>query len=151
MTTDGYVVSPLFFPGGNIGSLPVHGTINDVAFPACVLSICRPVFSSRGLPVFGSEGDRGFHGHGSAHGWRSHHCRRHQGRRARQGGWSVHLYDRIGIVADGLDLSADKARVGDRVLVAGSLGDHGVAIMSKRQNLPFQTEGSRIPQRCITS
>ncbi len=46
----------------------------------------------------------------------------------------------IGIVADGLDLSADKARVGDRVLVSGSLGDHGVAIMSKRQNVAFQTE-----------
>ena len=46
----------------------------------------------------------------------------------------------VGVLPDGLDLSADKARPGDRVLLSGSLGDHGVAIMSKRQNLTFDTE-----------
>ncbi|MEW6150195.1 MAG: hydrogenase expression/formation protein HypE, partial [Pseudomonadota bacterium] len=46
----------------------------------------------------------------------------------------------VGVVPDGLDLSAENARVGDRVLISGTLGDHGVAIMSKRQNLTFETE-----------
>ena len=45
----------------------------------------------------------------------------------------------IGIVREGLDLSAGKARPGDRVILSGSIGDHGVAIMSKRQNLGFST------------
>jgi len=46
----------------------------------------------------------------------------------------------VGVVPDGLDLSAENACVGDRVLISGTLGDHGVAIMSKRQNLAFETE-----------
>ncbi|RXG90709.1 hydrogenase expression/formation protein HypE [Bradyrhizobium zhanjiangense] len=141
MTTDGYVVSPLFFPGGNIGSLAVHGTINDVA-----MSGARPLYLSasfiieegfpfsdlkaiadsmgaaaRAADVYIIAGDTKVVERGKADG----------------------LFistTGIGIVADGLDLSADKARVGDRVLVSGSLGDHGVAIMSKRQNVAFQTE-----------
>lgn len=46
----------------------------------------------------------------------------------------------VGLVPEGFDLSAENARVGDRVLISGTLGDHGVAIMSKRQNLAFETE-----------
>ncbi|MFX8055396.1 AIR synthase-related protein, partial [Acinetobacter baumannii] len=46
----------------------------------------------------------------------------------------------VGVVPDGLELSAENARVGDRVLISGTLGDHGVAIMSKRQNIDFETE-----------
>ncbi|WGR72714.1 MULTISPECIES: hydrogenase expression/formation protein HypE [unclassified Bradyrhizobium] len=141
MTTDGYVVSPLFFPGGNIGSLAVHGTINDVA-----MSGARPLYLSASFII--EEGFRFSDLKAIADS---------MGAAARGAGVYIIAGDTkvvergkadglfisttgIGIVADGLDLSADKARVGDRVLVSGSLGDHGVAIMSKRQNVAFQTE-----------
>ncbi|MBP0115905.1 MULTISPECIES: hydrogenase expression/formation protein HypE [Bradyrhizobium] len=141
MTTDGYVVSPLFFPGGNIGSLAVHGTINDVA-----MSGARPLYLSASFII-----EEGFPFSDLKA------IADSMGAAARRAGVHIIAGDTkvvergkadglfisttgIGIVADGLDLSADKARVGDRVLVSGSLGDHGVAIMSKRQNLAFQTE-----------
>ncbi|MDA9408794.1 hydrogenase expression/formation protein HypE [Bradyrhizobium sp. CCBAU 45384] len=141
MTTDGYVVSPLFFPGGNIGSLAVHGTINDVA-----MSGARPLYLSASFII--EEGFRFSDLKAIADS---------MGAAARGAGVYIIAGDTkvvergkadglfistagIGLVAGGLDLSADKARVGDRVLLSGSLGDHGVAIMSKRQNVAFQTE-----------
>src|SRR3989339_224338 len=87
MSTDSHVVSPLFFPGGDIGSLSVHGTINDVA-----MSGARPLYLSAGF-----------------------------------------------ILGEGVDISGDRARPGDRILVSGTLGDHGVAVMSLRENLTFHT------------
>ncbi|WFU23544.1 hydrogenase expression/formation protein HypE [Bradyrhizobium sp. CB1717] len=141
MTTDGYVVSPLFFPGGNIGSLAVHGTINDVA-----MSGARPLYLSASFII-----EEGFPFSDLKA------IADSMGAAARSAGVYIIAGDTkvvergkadglfisttgIGIVADGLDLSADKAMVGDRVLVSGSLGDHGVAVMSKRQNVAFQTE-----------
>ncbi|MGY3033676.1 hydrogenase expression/formation protein HypE [Bradyrhizobium sp. USDA 4354] len=141
MTTDGYVVSPLFFPGGNIGSLAVHGTINDVA-----MSGARPLYLSASFII-----EEGFPFSDLKA------IADSMGAAARNAGVYIIAGDTkvvergkadglfisttgIGIVADGLDLSADKAKVGDRVLVSGSLGDHGVAIMSKRQNVAFETE-----------
>ncbi|UFW50986.1 MULTISPECIES: hydrogenase expression/formation protein HypE [Bradyrhizobium] len=141
MTTDGYVVSPLFFPGGNIGSLAVHGTINDVA-----MSGARPLYLSASFII-----EEGFpfsdlkviaDSMGSAARSAGVHIITGDTKvveRGKADGLFISTTG-IGIVADGLDLSADKARVGDRVLVSGSLGDHGVTIMSKRQNLALQTE-----------
>jgi len=141
MTTDGYVVSPLFFPGGNIGSLAVHGTINDVAMAGA-----RPLYLSASFII--EEGFRFSDLKTIADS---------MGEAARGAGVSIITGDTkvvergkadglfisttgIGRLADGLDLSAEKARVGDRVLLSGCLGEHGVAIMSRRQNLAFQTE-----------
>jgi hydrogenase expression/formation protein HypE len=141
MTTDGYVVSPLFFPGGNIGSLAVHGTVNDIAMAGA-----QPLYLSASFII--------------EEGFRFSDLKRiadSMGEAARDASVSIITGDTkvvergkadgvfisttgVGVVPDGLDLSADKARVGDRVLISGSLGDHGVAIMSKRQNLAFQTE-----------
>ena len=141
MTTDGYVISPLFFPGGNIGSLAVHGTINDVAMAGA-----RPLYLSasfileEGLPLADLK-----------------KIADAMGDAARQAGVPIITGDTkvvergkadgvfisttgVGVVADGLDLSAEKARVGDRVLVSGTLGDHGIAVMSKRQNMTFETD-----------
>ena len=140
MTTDGYVISPLFFPGGDIGSLAVHGTINDVAMAGA-----RPLYLSAsfiieegfaladlkriadsmgaaahatGVPVI--TGDTKVVERGKADG--------------------VFISTTgIGVVPVGLNLSAEKACPGDRVIVSGTLGDHGVAVMSKRQNLTFDT------------
>jgi hydrogenase expression/formation protein HypE len=141
MTTDGYVVSPLFFPGGDIGSLAVHGTVNDIAMAGA-----RPLYLSASFII--------------EEGFRFADLKRiadSMGEAARAAGVPIITGDTkvvergkadgvfistagVGVLPDGLDLSADKARPGDRVLLSGSLGDHGVAIMSKRQNLTFDTE-----------
>ncbi|CCD93055.1 hydrogenase maturation protein HypE [Bradyrhizobium sp. ORS 375] len=141
MTTDGYVVSPLFFPGGNIGSLAVHGTVNDIAMAGA-----RPLYLSASFII--EEGFRFADLRLIADA---------MGKAAREAGIAIITGDTkvvergkadgvfistagVGVLPEGLDLSADKARPGDRVLLSGSLGDHGVAIMSKRQNLTFDTE-----------
>ncbi|MGJ4946565.1 hydrogenase expression/formation protein HypE [Bradyrhizobium sp. HKCCYLS1011] len=141
MTTDGYVVSPLFFPGGNIGSLAVHGTVNDIAMAGA-----RPLYLSASFII-----EEGF---GLADLKRVADA---MGEAARSAGIAIITGDTkvvergkadglfistagVGVLPEGFDLSADKARPGDRVLLSGSLGDHGVAIMSKRQNLAFDTE-----------
>ena len=141
MTTDGYVVSPLFFPGGNIGSLSVHGTINDLAMAgAKPLYLSASFIIEEGFPL--ADLDR---------------IARSMGDASREAGVPVVTGDTkvvergkadgvfistagVGIVPPGLILSGDKASPGDVVLVSGTMGDHGVAIMSKRDNLEFETE-----------
>jgi len=129
MTTDGYVVSPLFFPGGNIGSLAVHGTVNDIAMAGA-----RPLYLSASFII--EEGFRFAELKQIADS---------MGEAARAAGIHIITGDTkvvergkadglfistagVGVLPDGLDLSAENARVGDRVLVSGSLGDHGVAM-----------------------
>ncbi|WP_442756830.1 hydrogenase expression/formation protein HypE [Methylocystis sp. JAN1] len=141
MTTDAFVVSPLFFPGGDIGSLAVHGTINDVA-----MSGARPLYLSASFII-----EEGFPLADLAR------IAESMGAAARNAGVPVITGDTkvvergkadgvfisaagVGVVPAGLDLSGDKARPGDLVLVSGSIGDHGVAIMSKRENLEFDCE-----------
>lgn len=140
MTTDGYVVSPLFFPGGDIGSLAVHGTINDVAMAgARPLYLAASFILEEGFPL--ADLARIAHSMGGA---------------SRAAGVPIVTGDTkvvergkadgvfiattgIGVVPPGLDLSADKARPGDVVVLSGTIGDHGVAVMSKRKNLDFET------------
>ncbi len=140
MTTDGYVVSPLFFPGGDIGSLAVHGTVNDLA-----MSGAKPLYLSasfileEGFPLADLQ-----------------RIARSMGAAAREAGVKIVTGDTkvvergkadgvfistagVGLVPDGVELSGDRARPGDAILVSGTLGDHGVAIMSSRENLQFET------------
>ena len=140
MTTDGFVVSPLFFPGGDIGSLAVHGTINDVA-----MSGARPLYLTasyileEGFPLADLV-----------------RIAASMGRASREAGVPVVAGDTkvvergkadgvfittagIGIVPPGISLSGNQARPGDAVLLSGPIGDHGVAIMSCRENLSFDT------------
>ncbi|MGL3210822.1 hydrogenase expression/formation protein HypE [Bradyrhizobium sp. BR 1433] len=141
MTTDSYVVSPLFFPGGNIGSLAVHGTINDVAMAGA-----RPLYLAASFIL--EEGFRLLDLKAIADS---------MGAAARAAGVHIITGDTkvvergkadglfisttgVGVLANGLELSAENARIGDRVLVSGCLGDHGVAIMSRRHNLAFQVD-----------
>jgi hydrogenase expression/formation protein HypE len=139
-TTDSFVVRPLFFPGGDIGRLAVHGTVNDLAVGGA-----RPLFLSaafileEGLPLTDLErivasmrqacdeasvalvtGDTKVVDRGKGDG----------------------LYittSGIGLVPEGCTLSIHNARPGDRILVSGTLGDHGIAIMSVREGLEFET------------
>ena len=140
MSVDGHVISPLFFPGGDIGSLAVHGTINDVA-----MSGAKPLYLSAGFIL--EEGfpladlERIVVSMAAA---------------ARDAGVPVVTGDTkvvergkgdgvfitttgIGVVPEGVSISGDLAKPGDKILVSGSVGDHGVAIMSSRENLSFET------------
>jgi hydrogenase expression/formation protein HypE len=139
-TTDAFVVRPLFFPGGDIGKLAVHGTVNDLAVGGA-----RPLFLSaafileEGLPLADLRrivvsmrqacaeagvalvtGDTKVVDRGKGDG-------------------VFITTSGIGLVPEGRSLSIHAARPGDRILVSGTLGDHGIAIMSVREGLEFET------------
>ena len=138
MSTDSHVVSPLFFPGGDIGCLSVHGTVNDVAvMGATPLYLAAGFILEEGFAL--SELARIVESMAQA---------------ARTAGVPVVNGDTkvvesgngdgvfitttaVGVLPDGLELGGNRARPGDVVLVSGSIGDHGVAIMSQRENLRF--------------
>jgi len=141
MTTDGYVVSPLFFPGGDIGKLAVNGTINDVAMAgAKPLYLSASFIIEEGFPFADLK-----------------RIAQSMGEASRAAGVPIITGDTkvvergkadgvfvttcgVGAVMAGLVLSSDRARPGDVVIVSGTMGDHGVAVMSKRENLEFETE-----------
>ncbi|MCX6002992.1 MAG: hydrogenase expression/formation protein HypE [Chloroflexi bacterium] len=140
-TTDSYVVNPIFFPGGNIGKLAVCGTVNDLS-----MSGAKPLYLSLALIIeeglFLSDlkqvvdairttaeeasvkiitGDTKVVDRGSA--------------------------DRlfintagIGIIPEGVNISGSNARSGDKVILSGTIGDHGIAVLSKREGISFSTE-----------
>ncbi len=141
MTTDSFVVSPLQFPGGDIGGLAVNGTVNDLAVAGA-----RPRWFSAGfileeglpLEVLGTVLDS-------------------MGRAARIAGVRVVAADTkvvergaadgiyinttgVGTTLRGIDLGPHRVRPGDAVVVTGPVGDHGVAIMAGRAGISFETE-----------
>ena len=138
MSTDSHVVSPLFFPGGDIGCLSVHGTVNDVAVMGAT-----PLYLAAGFIL-----EEGFALADLARIVES------MAEAARTAGVPVVTGDTkvvergkgdgvfitttaVGVLPEGLELGGNRARPGDVVLVSGSMGDHGVAIMSQRENLSF--------------
>lgn len=139
VTTDSFTVTPLFFPGGDIGSLAVHGTVNDLA-----MSGAQPLLLTAGFIL--EEGlalgalDRIAASMASA---------------CRQAGVALVAGDTkvvekghgdgvyinttgVGLVPEGVQIGPHLARPGDAVLVSGNLGEHGVAVMSMRRGLDFQ-------------
>ncbi|PUA19130.1 hydrogenase expression/formation protein HypE [Glaciimonas sp. PCH181] len=141
MATDAHVVSPLFFPGGDIGCLSVHGTINDVAMSgAQPLYLAASFIIEEGFPL--AELKRIVESMAQA---------------AREAGVSIITGDTkvvergkgdgvfitttgVGVVPPGIVIDGAAACPGDVILVSGTMGDHGVAIMSKRESLDFETE-----------
>ncbi len=140
MTTDSYVISPLFFPGGDIGSLAVHGTINDMAMAGA-----KPLYLSASFIL-----EEGFLLRDL------NKIVRSMADAAKQAGIAIITGDTkvvergkgdgvfitttgVGLVPNGIRVSGDRAHPGDRVIVSGYIGDHGVAIMSQRNNLQFFT------------
>jgi hydrogenase expression/formation protein HypE len=139
-TTDSFVVQPLFFPGGDIGKLAVHGTVNDLAVGGA-----KPLFLSaafileEGLPLEDLQrivasmrqscdeagvqlvaGDTKVVDRG-------------------KGDQVFITTSGIGVVPENRHLSIRSARPGDRILISGTIGDHGIAIMSVREGLEFDT------------
>ncbi len=139
-TTDSFVVRPLFFPGGDIGKLAVHGTVNDLAVGGAIPRFLSAAFIlEEGLPLADLRrivasmreacaeagvtlvtGDTKVVDRGKGDG-------------------VFITTSGIGVVPQGRSLSIRNARPGDRVLVSGTLGDHGVAILSVREGLEFET------------
>ena len=141
MATDAHVVSPLVFPGGDIGCLSVHGTINDLAMcGARPLHLSAAFIIEEGFPI--ADLDR---------------LVASMARASREAGVPVVTGDTkvvergkgdgvfiattgLGVVADGIDTGGANARAGHAILLSGTIGDHGVAILSKRENLEFESE-----------
>ncbi len=140
VATDAHVVSPLFFPGGDIGSLSVYGTINDVAMAgATPLYLTAGFIIEEGFPL----ADLKRIADSMAAAARVAEVSVIAGdtkvvERGKGDGVFVTTTG-VGVVDRALDIHADRARPGDCILVSGSLGDHGVAIMSEREHLSFDT------------
>ena len=140
-TTDSFVVSPIEFPGGDIGELAVNGTVNDLAMMgAQPLALSLAYVIEEGLPIEDLRrvtesvaqaakragvrivtGDTKVVGRGAAD------------------GLFVNTAG-IGLVADGVSVAADRAAIGDAVILSGPIGLHGIAIMSIREGLEFEVE-----------
>jgi hydrogenase expression/formation protein HypE len=141
LTTDSYVVSPVFFPGGDIGSLAVNGTVNDLAMVGArplaitlglileegfkigdlnrILASVRKASDEAGVIVAG--GDTKVVERGSLDG--------------------IFINTSgIGMVPEGVNISSGNARAGDAVILSGPIGDHGIAVLSRREGMDFETD-----------
>lgn len=141
LTTDSHVVSPLFFPGGDIGRLAICGTVNDLAMAgANPIALSCGFVLEEGLPfdilqrvvasmkeaaqeagVYIAAGDT----------------------KVVQKGGADKLFintSGIGKINDGVNISGANAKEGDVVIISGTIGDHGIAVLSARENLGFETK-----------
>ncbi|MBI4604866.1 MAG: hydrogenase expression/formation protein HypE, partial [Planctomycetes bacterium] len=141
MTTDSFVVQPIFFPGGDIGSLAVHGTVNDIAMCGGAPRYLSLAFIlEEGFPIADLE-----------------RVAASAGRAARACGVAVVTGDTkvvergkgdgvfinttgIGVVPPGVDPSPRRVREGDRVILSGPVGLHGMAVMGQREGFQFASE-----------
>ena len=141
MSTDAHVVSPIFFPGGDLGCLAVNGTINDVAMLGA-----RPLYLSASFILEEGYPLRDLQRIANSMGLAS----RNAGvpivtgdtkvvERGKGDGVFITTAG-IGVVAAGVHIGGDQARVGDSILLSGSIGEHGVAVYSRRESLDFETE-----------
>lgn len=140
MTTDAHVVSPLFFPGGDIGMLAVYGTVNDLAMSGAEpLYLSASFILEEGFPLLDLQ-----------------RVVLSMAEAAKIAGVAIVTGDTkvvergkgdgvfistagVGRVPEGIEISGDQARPGDKIILSGYMGDHGVAILSKRNNLQFAT------------
>ncbi|MGD8404000.1 MAG: hydrogenase expression/formation protein HypE [Anaerolineales bacterium] len=140
-STDSFVVSPLFFPGGDIGELAVNGTVNDLA-----MSGATPLFLSAGFIL---EEGLEMESLGRISASMAHACKQ-AGVQIATGdtkvvekghGDGVYINTTgIGVIPADVNIGPSNAKHGDAILVSGTLGDHGIAIMSVREGLQFESE-----------
>jgi hydrogenase expression/formation protein HypE len=139
-TTDSFVVKPLFFPGGDIGSLAVHGTINDLAMGgAQPLFLSAAFILEEGLPI---ETLRKVVQSMRAAAAAAGVAIVTGDTKVVEKGSGDQLFlntTGIGVVPEGVTLSANAAQPGDRILLSGTIGDHGIAILAQREGLEFES------------
>ncbi len=140
-TTDSYVVSPIFFPGGDIGKLAVYGTVNDLA-----MSGAKPLYLSLSFIIE----------EGLSLGELNEIVGSVQ-KAAQQAGVEIITGDTkvvhrgsadklfintagVGIIPVGVNISGSNARPGDKLILSGTIGDHGIAVLSQREGLSFSTQ-----------
>lgn len=139
-STDSYVVDPIFFPGGNIGDLAINGTVNDVAMCGA-----KPLFISVGLII-----EEGFPKSDLTVILKSmKDAADEAGVLIVTGDTKVvpkNAVDKIfintsgiGIIPDGVNISGKNARPGDKVIISGSIADHGITILTQREGLTFSS------------
>jgi hydrogenase expression/formation protein HypE len=141
MSTDSYVVQPLFFPGGSIGELAVNGTVNDLAvsgadakflsasfileegFPlaqlAAIVEAMARAAATAGVKIVTGDTKVVERGHGD--------------------GCYINTAG-IGLLRPGITVGPHRAQPGDAILISGTIGDHGMAIMSVREGLEFESQ-----------
>ena len=141
MSTDSFVVQPLFFPGGSIGELAVNGTVNDLAvsgaepkflsasfileegFPlaqlAAIVDAMADAAATAGVQIVTGDTKVVERGHGD--------------------GCYINTAG-VGVLRPGINVGPHRAQAGDAVLVSGTIGDHGMAIMSVREGLEFESQ-----------
>jgi hydrogenase expression/formation protein HypE len=141
MSTDSFVVQPLFFPGGSIGELAVNGTVNDLAvsgaipkylsasfileegFPlaqlAAIVEAMARAAAAAGVQIVTGDTKVVERGHGD--------------------GCYINTAG-IGVLREGIQVGPHLAKPGDAILVSGTIGDHGMAIMSVREGLEFESQ-----------
>jgi hydrogenase expression/formation protein HypE len=140
MSTDSFVITPLFFPGGDIGKLSICGTVNDlVACGACPLYLSTAFIIEEGFPMSDLK-----------------KIVESMAKTAKEAGISLVTGDTkvvekgsadgifinttgIGIVPAGIDYRPSRIQAGDQIIVTGPVGDHGLAIMAQREGLSFST------------
>ncbi|MFN8643985.1 MAG: hydrogenase expression/formation protein HypE [Candidatus Binatia bacterium] len=139
-TTDAFVVNPLRFPGGDLGSLAVHGTINDLAVAgARPLALAAAFILEEGYPLADLRGLVASP-RAAAHAAEIAVVAADTKVVERGKGDGVYVASSgIGVVPSGVDLAPAHARPGDAVLVSGPVGDHGIAVLSAREGLAFST------------
>ncbi len=140
ISTDSFTVTPLFFPGGDIGKLAVHGTVNDLAMSGAtplwltvgfileegmpmdhlgrIVTSMAVAAKSAAVAIVAGDTKVVDRGHGD--------------------GVFINTTG-FGLVPEALNIGPDQARAGDIILLSGTVGDHGVAVMSKREGLEFET------------
>lgn len=139
-TTDSFVVDPIFFPGGDIGSLAVHGTVNDLA-----VSGAKPLYLSAGFILEEGFPIEDLEKIAKSFGEAAKECgvlvvAGDTKVVARGGADKIFINTTgIGIVPDGVDISAKRAGEGDVIILSGTIGDHGTAILSRRKGLNFDS------------
>jgi hydrogenase expression/formation protein HypE len=141
VSTDSFVISPLFFPGGNIGELAVNGTVNDVAMSgATPLYLSAGFILEEGLPL--DDLGRIMTAFGAAAAAANVKVIAADTKVVNRGhGDGLYINTTgIGVIPAGVQIGANRARPGDAVLVSGTMGDHGVTIMSVREGLGFESE-----------
>jgi hydrogenase expression/formation protein HypE len=141
LTTDSFVVSPLFFPGGNIGDLAVNGTVNDLAVSGAVpLYLTAGFILEEGFPVADLTAiTESMRDAADAAGVRVVTGDTKVVEKGKADGCYINTAG-VGLIAPGVNLGVAQARPGDAVIVSGPIGDHGVTIMLARGELDIEAD-----------